>query len=185
MKKILEIIIKVVIGLIVIFMILWLLFNYFWNKVYDLNDVIWVCENSEYVIWKKIWNKEYSFCDTKKTLNCIEWEILSTIKNEDTLFLHFNLNKFSSMTNVEINEKISRLDNPLGYIYRIFSNDFDNDFYAKSYNDIYKFLELDNSCKITLYSQNDLEKLSENKKNLFNELEKKSTIMINGIDYSK
>lgn len=186
MKKILEIIIKVVLWLIIIFIILWFAVNYFWNQTYKINNTINVCNQHNITLWKQLWKDNFTLCDQNIKWKCIEWSILSAVKSNNwNLNAIFELNKFKSYTNDSFNEYVKDLDNPLGFIYSIFSNDFEKKYYAKNYNDINKYIELDNNCEIKYYSKNDLEKMSNEKRNIFKELENNPSITIDWVDYSK
>lgn len=173
MKTTFEIIIKAFIWLVVIFIILAILINYYWWLAWKVNKWENFCINEKYSIWKMIWwdNLIY-FCDNTMKGRCLNLINEYVLWEDNDLYLSFDLPPFIWKMKIELN-KMLNVDNPKGWGYNIFQNDFDNKYYTKSYDDIKRFLKLDyNTCDIQFYSNNEIEKLNNEEQNIFWNLKK-------------
>lgn len=167
MKTIFKIIIKVFIWLAIIFIILAILINYYWWLAWKIKKWENFCINEKYSIWKMTWwdNLIY-FCDNTKKGRCLSWINKYILWNDNDLYMSFNLGNFTWLSKDEVNEMVSNW-----YMYYIFQNDYNNKLFTRSYDDVKRFLRLDyNSCEIEFYSNNDLNSINIEEKELLKSL---------------
>lgn len=166
-KKIIEILVKTIIWVIVIFLIIGLTINYFARLQWKIRKGENYCKNNQYSIWKAYNDNLLYFCD-----NNIKWRCLGNIKSlfidqNKNLYLNFEIWNFVWKTDNEIRDILSKIINPRGYVYSIFMNDLNFSYSAKSYEEIIKFLKLDSECNLKFYSEKDMKNLPKEEKDIF------------------
>lgn len=162
-KKFLRLIFLFIIAVVVLYIIFWLFVVFLIGQTWKVRNGEKFCINKQYAIWNAYNDNTIDFCDNTKKGKCISLINSYVVWDNKDLYLYFNLNDFTRLTEEEINKYISNW-----YLYYIFQNDYDNKYFAKSYNDLKRYLKLDyNTCKIEFYSNNDIEKLNDIEKNIF------------------
>lgn len=149
--------------------IVWI--NYFWWLTWKVVKGDSFCANKEYSVWKILGGDNITFfCDNKNKNRCISWIKSYILWEKGDLYLAFELPVFAWKSESELSDMLN-VDNPKWYIYNVFQNDYNNKYYAKTYNDILRYLKLDYSdCKITFYNNSDIDKLSDIEKNMFSKI---------------
>lgn len=151
--------------------ILWIVLLVWWFpwKSYNLTKKylsIW-----DYSIWKQQYY--YNICHKKEW--CLNWEILWTNQNWNNIYIYIKINTWSWYTINKDNQKITF------FSYEFFKNSNRN--YVENNIDLPKYWYLSDD-KLEFYSENDLKNLSQEMQDIFKELEKNPTIIIDWIQYN-
>lgn len=168
-KKFLRLIFLFIIAVVVLYIIFWLFVVFLIGQTWKVRNGEKFCVNKEYAIWKAFNDNIIDFCDNKKAWRCISSVKSYILGDNKDLYVHFELSNFVWKTESEINEMV-KVDNPKGYIYNLFFGDYENEnkYYAKNYSEVISFLKLNYSdCKLTFYTNWDIEKLNNKDKNIF------------------
>lgn len=148
--------------------IVWFIWWFPW-KSYNLTEKylkIW-----NYSIWKQ--DYYYNICDNREW--CLNWEILWLKQNRNDIYIYIRINHW--IWSVGLNK--NKID---FFSYYLFNR---NDYYkVNNINDLPEYwLIQDNN--LSFYSENDLQNLPKEQKQIFKELEQNPKIIINRVDYTK
>lgn len=135
-----------------------------WYKLTETYLKTW-----DYKIWKQKWFN--NICNVDKW--CFNWKMLWLKQDWNDIFIYININYEKGIVGYEKNKK---------YYYNYFKKE--NHITIYNLNDLPKYWILSNN-NLEFYSENDLENLSKEQQYIFNKLEEKPEIIINGIDYTK
>ena len=186
MKVIFKILSQVIIGLFCIFIIIFLLINYFANKQGYVRNWQFFCKEKQYSLWPAFDNNEINFCDNRINWKCIDGLVKSNlVDSEGNLYLYFIPSDFVWNKLEEVDSRIKKVSNLKWYMYHVFRNDYSNTYYAKSSNEVIQFLKLSNDCHLSLYSSWDLDRLDSQEKIIFIDLLSKSLVKVNWISISQ
>lgn len=141
-----------------------------WRNLTETYTKIW-----DYKIWKQKF--QHNICHSKKW--CIQWELLWFFEwNGGQKYIYYKLNySIFYWWNNQTEDITVR-----GYHYYLYT------MYETQTIDSLDFLPkfwLLSENNLEFYSQNDLEKLTVDQKNIFEKLEQSPSIVIDGIDYMK
>lgn len=177
MKTLIKIILSLFAFIIVVNIYLWLPFyleqdKKAWRKLSEVYGDVWI----NYEIWKHYWVNK--ICNKDKKVGCLNSE-LKGLKfiDDNNIYLYFYL--YRSVTNWSYKNEPSHI---LGYGYDLFLNS--KNFFVQDEWDIPEFWYI-YWGKIIFYSGKDLKKLPMEQQNIFKELEKNPTIVIDWVDYIK
>jgi hypothetical protein len=175
LKKIWKIVLIIFLTIVTLFILLFILINYFAWLNWKVRSGENFCKDKKFSIWKAfVADDRTYFCDNNTQGKCLDWKINWKLLNkENSLYMFFELSDFIWKTEEEINEKISKLDESKWRTYRLFQNDsYENRHYAKTYDEIIRFLKVSyDTCELKFYNNIDIESLTDNEKNIFKNLE--------------
>lgn len=130
-------------------------------------------------IWDySIWKQQYYYNICNKKSGCFNWELLWLKQSWNSLYLFIKANYSTFWTT----DDTTWTFNIEWYHYNLFKEYEIKSYYNKNEIPKYWYLSWNN---LEFYSENDLEKLSKEKQDIFKKLEKNPTIIINWVDYSK
>lgn len=172
-KSILEIIWKTVLWLSIIFIALFIVVNYILFQGSWIYNWERYCKYKRYTIWNIAGADWLFFCDNNNNRSrCINWIKWFFVWKSADLYVFLEIWEFTWKSKAEIND-ILKVDNKNWYSYRLFSNDPNNLFYAKTTDELKKYLKLSfNDCSINFYSDNDLNNLNQPEQLIFRKLDK-------------
>lgn len=149
----------------------WMSFEVPWKHLTETYLEVW-----DYKIWKQKF--QYNICHNKKW--CLDGKILWFEIINDIWYALFDIN-YGSWKTIYKSWEIKYY-----YSYVIYKNSKYSikDTVVNKITDLPKFSLLRDN-KLEFYSENDLEKLSEIERQIFEDLEKKPSIIIEWINYSK
>jgi hypothetical protein len=151
----------------------WMMSEVPWNKLTQTYLKIW-----DYTIWKQKWF--YNICSTSSW--CLDWEIWWFKEVNSNIYIYIEVNYWNWIS----------WDTKF-YDYNLFkwkptlfgsSYMYDTDVTIYDLNDLPKYWYLSNNS-LKLYSENDLKRLPQEQQQIFKELEKNPTIIIDWVDYTK
>lgn len=146
----------------------WMSYEITWKHLTETHLKTW-----DYNIWKQ--KNHYNICHNENW--CIDWKILWLKQtNNDDIYIYIDINYWNLVLWDENGVETKYYD------YNIYKNS--NRVKVISLLELPKYGKLSNN-NLKFYSKNDLEKLSEEQKKIFESLEKNPSIIIDWINYSK
>lgn len=179
LKNVISSWLRIILGISIVSLLLLWIVLFIWGppwKSYKLTEkylTIW-----DYTIWKQQYYN--NICSTSSW--CLDWEIkwLKEINQEIYLFIQINHWNWTAWDKKFYGYTLYKWKPTLfESTYK-----YDNKLTVNDLNDLPKFWHLSNN-KLKFYSENDLSKLPQEQQNIFKELEKNPTIVIDGMDYTK
>jgi len=177
MKTLIKPILFLLIFIIIINIYIWGMSYIDWKKEKSQNlQEIYIDLWEDYQIWK--YNKINTICNKDK--GCLGWELKWMSIASNYVYLYIEVDSIeSTLTYPDGTTKI------WDYNYSLFIGDrANNTITVKQKSDLPKYWLLSNN-NLEFYSENDLKNLPQEQQTIFKELEKKPTIIINWVDYTK